>query len=92
MLSRIRIDAKTAPKTIEYKITKGLLTIEDEEEACKNPYWAYYFARFIPGANIGKCCEGACKDSYYAYCFAKNIPGADVEKCRIACKGTEYAF
>ncbi|MFA5759146.1 MAG: hypothetical protein WC942_07320 [Clostridia bacterium] len=40
------------------------------------------FAKNIPGADIGKCCEGACKYPYWAYYFAKDIPGADIKKCQ----------
>ena len=92
MISKILVDANNIPKTIGYKITKGLLTIADEEEACKDSKWAYYFAKTVPGADIEKCQESACKDPYYAYCFAKEVPEADIGKCRKICKGTKYAF
>jgi hypothetical protein len=36
MLFKILGDSLVVSKTIGYKITKGLLTIEDEEEACTN--------------------------------------------------------
>ncbi|MFA5760083.1 MAG: hypothetical protein WC942_12140 [Clostridia bacterium] len=81
MLSKIREDAVIVPKTFGYKLDKGLATLADEEEACKDPKWAYWFALNISGANIEKCQEAACKDSYCAYMFARNIPGADIEKC-----------
>jgi hypothetical protein len=54
------------PKTIGYKITKGLLTLSDEEEAYTKPKWAYRFARYVPGANIEKC-KQACKGTGYAF-------------------------
>ena len=92
MLSRIREDAKTAPKTFGYKLDKGLATLADEEEACTKPYWAYWFALNIPGANIEKCQEAACKEPCWAYCFVMYIPGADKERCRRACERTKYAF
>ncbi|MFA5759145.1 MAG: hypothetical protein WC942_07315 [Clostridia bacterium] len=71
MLSKILKDSVGIPKTIGYKITKGLATLSDEEEACTNPEWAYLFAKYIPGANIVKCQEAACKDPEYAYLFCQ---------------------
>jgi hypothetical protein len=92
MLSKILVDSLVAPKTIMYKITKGLAILADEKEACTRPFCAYLFAYYIPGANIEKCQEAACKDPEWAYYFAKNISGADMEKCRNACKGIKYAL
>ena len=92
MLSDILKDSADILKTVGYKFGKGLVTLADEEEACKDPYWAYKFARDITGADIEKCQEGACKIPWWAYCFARHIPEANVEKCRKACAGTEYAF
>ena len=93
MLSDILKDSVDTPKTVGYKITKGLLTIEDEEEACKKSQWAYWFSRDDSGADIGKCQEAACKDPYWAYLFAKYIPGADIEKCQeMACKTPGWAY
>ncbi|MFA5759004.1 MAG: hypothetical protein WC942_06585, partial [Clostridia bacterium] len=93
MLSKIREDAKTAPKTFGYKLDKGLATLSDEEEACTKPEYAYGFAKDVPGANIEKCQEAACQDPHYAYYFAKDIPGADIEKCQEAvCKDPFYAY
>jgi len=92
MLSDIFKDFSGIPKTLGYKITKGLATIADEEEACTQPKWAYYFVQNVFGADIEKCQEAVCKDPFYAYNFAKYIPGADKEKCREACKGSIYDF
>ena len=93
MLSKILGDYADVSKTIGYKITKGLLTLADEEDACTKPQWAYCFALNIPGADKEKCCEAACKDPWYAYLFARDIPGADIEKCQeSACKEPEYAY
>jgi len=64
MLSKILVDSLVAPKTIMYKITKGLATLSDEEEACTKPEYAYGFAYYIPEANIEKCQEVVCKDPY----------------------------
>ena len=84
MISKIIGDTEGVPKTLGYKIIKGLITLADEEEVCTKPKWAYRFALVVRGANIEKCQEGACKDSGYAYCFARDIPGADIEKCQEA--------
>jgi len=93
MISKILVDANNIPKIIGYKITKGLLTIADEEEACKDSKWAYYFAKTVPGADIGKCCEAACKNPWWAHNFALNIPGANIEKCQEAtCKDPGMAY
>ncbi|MFA5759153.1 MAG: hypothetical protein WC942_07355, partial [Clostridia bacterium] len=62
MISRIKQDAKTIPKTIGYRLDNNLATLSDEEEACKNPKWAYMFAHDIHGADIEKCQEVACKN------------------------------
>ncbi|MFA5759195.1 MAG: hypothetical protein WC942_07575 [Clostridia bacterium] len=82
MLFKILIDANKAPKTLKYKWNKSLITLADEEEACKNPQWAYWFALSVPGADIEKCQEAACQDPFYAYFFALNIPGADIKNAR----------
>ncbi|MFA5759097.1 MAG: hypothetical protein WC942_07070 [Clostridia bacterium] len=93
MISKIIKDAKDQPKTIVYKLIRGLLTLADEEEVCTKPQWAYWFAMDIPGANVEKCQEGACKRPYWAYMFARYIPGADIEKCQeAACKNSYYAY
>jgi hypothetical protein len=93
MISKILKDAVIVPKTVGYKITKRLLTIEDEEEACAKPEWAYKFAKNVPGADIEKCCEAACKNPMCAYLFALDIPGANIEKCQeAACKDPKYAY
>ena len=93
MLSKILVDSLVAPKTIMYKITKGLAILADEKEACTRPFCAYLFAYYIPGANIEKCQEETCKDSRCAYSFAKNIPGADIGKCQeAACKNPQWAY
>ncbi|MFA5760086.1 MAG: hypothetical protein WC942_12155, partial [Clostridia bacterium] len=93
MISRIKEDAVRTPKTFGYKLDKGLATLADEEEACTKPYWAYYFARYVPGADIEKCCEAACKDPKWAYLFARDFPGANKEKCQeAACKDPYYAY
>ncbi|MFA5758728.1 MAG: hypothetical protein WC942_05135 [Clostridia bacterium] len=93
ILNNILSDAKNVPHTISYKLKNNLLILNDEEEACKKPKWAYLFALDVPGANIGKCQEAVCKDPYYAYCFAFDIPGADIEKCQeAACKDSWCAY
>jgi len=73
-----------------YKAFDSGYTRELEEIACKNHWYAYRFARFIPGADIEYCQEWACKDPENAYYFARDIPGADLNYCLEACKGTEY--
>jgi len=73
-----------------YKALDLCYTRELEEIACKNPIYAYHFARAIKGANIKYCQEWACKDPHWAYCFARHIKGADLHYCLEACKGTEY--
>jgi len=78
------------PKEAYYKAYESGYTRELEEIACKDIYYAYWFARVISGANIKYCQEWTCKDSYYAYCFARNVPGADLHYCLEACKGTIY--
>jgi len=66
---------------------------ELEEVACKDPYYAYLFARFIPEANIEYCQEHACKSPVYAYWFAHNVPEANIEYCQEhACKDPEWAY
>jgi len=93
MFSKIREDANIVPKTVGYKFRKGLITLSDKEEACTNPWYAYLFARFIPGADIGKCQEASCKNPWYAYYFARDIPRANIEKCQEAtCKNPEFAY
>jgi hypothetical protein len=61
-----------------------------QEVACKKPWYAYLFARDIPGVDIGKCQEGACKDPYWAYMFSITILDADRDKALEACKDTEW--
>ena len=72
-----------------YEARKGY-TRELEEIACKDTYYAYRFALYIPGANIEYCQEWACKNPYWAYWFARNITEADLNYCLEACKGTIY--
>lgn len=64
-------------------------TEEFQDEACKDSYWAYRYARDIKGADIGYCQEAACKDPYWAYCFARNVVGVDLEACL---KGVRESF
>ena len=67
--------------------------LKKQEEACKDPFYAYYFAKDVPGADISVCQEAACKDSHYAYLFAKNVEGADIKICQeFACKGPFSAY
>ena len=73
ILEYIHEDAKTVPKTIGYKINHNLATLEDEDEACKDPGYAYLFARYIKGANIEKCRESSSKDPYWKERFERNI-------------------
>jgi len=75
-------------KAIESGYTREL-----EEIACKYPGYAYYFAHYVPEANIEYCQEHACKKPGYAYWFAHDIPGADIEYCQEwACKAPEWAY
>ena len=74
MLSNILKDSINVPKTFSYRLNNNLITLADEEEACKDPGYAYKFARFIPGADIEKRCEAACKNPMCAYLFALDIP------------------
>jgi len=93
MLSKIKQDAKNITKTFCYKINNKLLTLEDDEEACKKPELAKLFAKYIPGGKKVKCQEAACKDPEYAYWFARYIPGANIEKCQeAACKNPYWAY
>ena len=93
MLSEIMKDAESLPSTFLYKIKNGLLTLADEDEACTNPKWAYWFARNVKGANIEKCQEVACKEPGWAYWFAQNVKGANIERCQeVACKDPYWAY
>jgi hypothetical protein len=93
MLSKILKDSADIPKTLGYKLHKGLAILADEEEAYTRPQWAYWFALEVPGADIEKCQEAACKDPIYAYRFARDIPGANIEKCQeIAYKNPNWAY
>jgi len=93
MLDKIKKNAEEAKQTFGYRLSNGLLTIADEEEACKDPYWAYRFALHIERANIEKCQEAACKDPEYAYTFAYYVKGANIEKCQEAAgKDPEWAY
>jgi len=65
-------------------------TRELEEIACKDPYLAYMFACYVPGANIKYCQEHACEKPEDAYWFALYVPGADLNYCLKVCKGTMY--
>ena len=87
------LDYEKVPKTIGYKCNYIIpLTIEDQEEALRKPYWAFRFAREVPGADIRKCEEVVCKNPRYAYYFALYIPGADIRRCEeAACKDPEWA-
>jgi len=76
------VDAKTAPKSFGYKLRNNLLTLEDQKEALTDPYWAYIFAKHIPGADIEACQKAVIKDPEWAYEFAKDIPGANIEACQ----------
>ena len=79
--------AEEMGQTVGYKLNNGLATIADEEEACKKPKWAYYFALYVKGADIKRCEEAACKEAGWAYCFALDVSGADIRKCEeAACK------
>jgi len=76
-----------------YKARRSGYTRELEEIACKYPGYAYYFARFIPEANIEYCQEHACKSPGYAYWFAHDIPGANIKYCQEhTCKDPEWAY
>jgi hypothetical protein len=41
MLSKIKTNANETPKTIKYKISKNLLSLEDKDECLKTPKRAY---------------------------------------------------
>ena len=56
----LKRSAEEVGQTLGYRVMNGLATIADEEEACKEPIWAYWFARAVKGANIDKC-RKACK-------------------------------
>lgn len=75
------------------KIQLRKATLADQEEACKDSRIAYYFARYIKGANIEKCQGAACKNYIWAFYFAHYVPGANIKKCQeAACKKPEYAY
>jgi len=78
------------PLDAYYKARESGYTRELEEIACKNTWYAYYFARNVPGANIEYCQEIACKYPQLAYDFARYVAGADLNYCLKACKGTEW--
>jgi len=81
------------PKEAYYKASISGYTRELEGIACKEPHYAYKFARAISGANIEYCQERACKDPGYACMFVRYIKGADIEYCQErACKGPEFAY
>ena len=44
-----------------------------QEVACGDPYYAYHFAKVIPGADIEKCLN-ACKDTKWYYKLLKELP------------------
>jgi hypothetical protein len=93
MLSKIIKNSVNVPKTCGYKLENDLATLVNEEEACKRPKWAYYFARDVPGADREKCQEAACMYPYYAFCFARDIPVANIETCyEAAYKSPLYAY
>ena len=66
MLSRIIKYSRNIPKTFGYKLRHNMTTLEDEEEVYTKPKWAYYFAMYIPGADVEKC-RIACKGTEYAF-------------------------
>lgn len=43
---------------------------------------AYWFAKDVPGADIGYCQEKACRDPYWAYLFARDVLDADIGYCQ----------
>jgi len=68
-------------------------TRELEEIACKEPAYAYWFARDVPEADIKYCQEHACKKPGYAFLFARHVPEANIEYCQEwACKDPKYAY
>jgi hypothetical protein len=79
----------SARKAYELVISGGH-TEELQEEVCKDPYFAYYFARYVKWADIGYCQKAACKDPYWAYLFARDVKGADLEVCLEVVRGTEW--
>jgi len=67
-----------------FSIIRSKEFLAAQEEACKEPDTAYYFARDVKGANIEYCQEIACKDPCYAFLFALHIRGANIEYCQKA--------
>lgn len=76
-------------KYINYNIA-----IEDQEEALKDPYWAFLFARKnIPESDFKALQVKACEEYFWAYYFALDIPGADIRYCqKHACKDPKWAY
>jgi len=73
-----------------YKASISGYTRELEILACKNTWYACWFARDVPGANVKYCQEIACKYPQLAYDFARYVAGADLNYCLEACKGTKW--
>ena len=79
----------------------GQDTYEYQKAACQLPEFAYYFARFVQGADVEYCQEFVCNinhitedptNAYWAYQFAENVPNANIEVCQVAaCKNPYYA-
>jgi len=63
---------------------------ECQEVACKSYAWAYYFAKYVKGANIEKCQKAACKSPKYAYWFARTIRDANIKYCQEAAYKDPY--
>jgi len=78
------------PLDAYYKARESGYTRELEILACKDPEYAFWFARAIKVANIKYCQEWACNDPLYAYRFALYVREADLNYCLESCKGTIY--
>ena len=85
--SKMRYISRDAEEAYN-KAIKNNHTEELQEIACKDPWYAYLYAKSIRGADIGCCQEWACKDPVYAYYFARDVKGADLEACLEAVKGS----
>jgi hypothetical protein len=61
--------------------------------ACKNPYYAYEYARYVDQRPTKETRKSVCKEPKYAYYYAKDIDkGATYETRTAACKDPGYAY
>jgi hypothetical protein len=82
LLEKIKEDASKVPKTLIWKINNRKLTLEDEEEvlASGNTLIAYWFARDVPGANIGRLEDIVIQDPKWSYYFVNDVPGVNISR------------